>query len=268
MNTIIVSDLHIGTRFFHSQEFERFLERFPEDHDLILNGDVVDSPYAKMESSHQRILDMIKRLSFDRKVVWVRGNHDNGYTPENFGKAEFKRQHVIGNRLLITHGDDFDSIMPRSRVFMKAFRLMHGLRVKLGAQPVHVAEYAKKWRAFYRILRNNVMRNAVNFALENGYKAVTCGHTHYAEDTVLNGIRYINTGAWTEFPAFFLQISPTAIILNRFDDSLWDQRAESDCLKNAGNSIRLNGVPLGPLRTPQDSCEISSSAPVVKLDSH
>ena len=91
--------------------------------------------------------------------------------------------------------------------FIKAFKLMHDLRVKLGARPVHVAKYAKKWELFYRFLRKNVMINAVNCAMENGYEAVTCGHTHYPEDRVFNGIRYINTGTWTEFPAFYLQVT-------------------------------------------------------------
>jgi UDP-2,3-diacylglucosamine pyrophosphatase LpxH len=221
-----------------------------------------------MEASHQRILDMLKRISFNRKVVWVRGNHDNGYTPENFGKVDFKRQHAIGSRLLITHGDDFDSIMPRSRVFMKAFRLMHGLRVKLGARPVHVAEYAKKWKAFYRILQNNIMRNAVNFALENGYDAVTCGHTHFAEDIVLNGIRYINTGAWTEFPAFFLLITDNEMSLEKTDDSIMVPRLESDSSREAGISMRLNKAPLNPRDTRRDIGEILSSSAAAKLDPH
>jgi UDP-2,3-diacylglucosamine pyrophosphatase LpxH len=100
--------------------------------------------------------------------------------PASLGRIEFCRRYTFDNRILITHGDDFDNIMARSQVFMKAFRMMHDLRVRLGARPVHVAEYAKKWKAFYRVLRNNVMRNAVNFAAENGFEAVTCGHTHFA----------------------------------------------------------------------------------------
>jgi len=92
------------------------------------------------------------------------------------------------------------------------------LRVRLGARPVHVAEYAKNWKAFYRVLRNNVMRNAVNCAVENGFEAVTCGHTHFAEDILLNGVRYINTGAWTEFPAHYLYVTPGSMELSRVDN--------------------------------------------------
>ncbi|NIV99428.1 hypothetical protein GWN26_09935, partial [Candidatus Saccharibacteria bacterium] len=72
--------------------------------------------------------------------------------------------------------------MPQSRVFIKTFKLLHDLRIKLGARPVHVAQYAKKWQTFYAYLRKNVMINAVHYAREKGFKAVTCGHTHYAEE--------------------------------------------------------------------------------------
>ena len=87
----------------------------------------------------------------------------------------------------------------------------------MGAKPVHVAEYAKKWAVFYRVLRKNVMMNAVKCAIENRIEAVSCGHTHFAEDQVLNGIRYINTGAWTEFPAFFLHVTSDQMILKKIE---------------------------------------------------
>ena len=89
----------------------------------------------------------------------------------------------------------------------------------MGARPVHVAEYAKKWTAFYRVLRNSVARNAVQCAAENGFEAVTCGHTHYPEDVTLDGIRYINTGAWTESPAHYLHLTDHKMALNQVDPS-------------------------------------------------
>lgn len=219
MNAIIVSDLHIGSPYFQSGVLEHVLEILPEDHELILNGDTIDQPYSKIEKSHQRVLDRIERISLGQRVVWIRGNHDNGYMPAGFGKVKMASSYSIENRLLITHGDEFDEIMPRSRLFMKVFKLMHNLRLKLGAQPMHVAEYAKKWKSLYRVLRKNVALNAVKYAAQNGFEAVTCGHTHYSEDMVVDGIRYINTGAWTELPAHYLHITADEISLNRVHPS-------------------------------------------------
>ena len=238
MKAIIVSDLHMGSRYFRSQAFENFLNSLPDIDEFILNGDVLDRPHVKLTPFHQLNLERIEKLSLRCKVVWVRGNHDQGYMPERLGQIEFCRRYTFDNRILITHGDDFDTIMSRSQVCMKAFRLMHDLRVRLGAPPVHVAEYAKKWTAFYRVLRNNVMRNAVNFAAENGIEAVTCGHTHFAEDILLNGIRYINSGAWTEFPAHYLYVTPEAMVLNRVDQSLSDSP-----LRNTAPAAEKNQPP-------------------------
>jgi UDP-2,3-diacylglucosamine pyrophosphatase LpxH len=220
-----------------------FLATLPGDHDLILNGDIVDQPYSKMKPSDQQILDRIEQMSMNQKVVWIRGNHDNGYTPAGLGKITVRGSYSIGNRLLITHGDDFDEIMPRSRVFMKAFKLMHNLRVKLGAKPVHVAEYAKKWKSLYNVLRKNVALNAVDCAVENGFEAVACGHTHFAEDLVLNGIRYLNTGAWTELPAHYIYITADDITLNRVDPSSLADRWQSAASNQATSTLPLHSVP-------------------------
>jgi UDP-2,3-diacylglucosamine pyrophosphatase LpxH len=225
MNAIIVSDLHIGSRYFLYQDFERFIRDIPEDHQLILNGDIIDNPYARLKSQDQRILDIINQVSYRQRVIWVQGNHDNGYIPTGFGRVHFKHIHTIEHRLLIAHGHDFDEIMPRNQALIKLFKLMHDLRVNLGARPVHVAHYAKKWEFLYKVLRKNVMVNAVNCAMENGYEAVTCGHTHYPEDRVLNGIRYMNTGAWTEFPTFYLLVNAKEMTLKKIDSSFDSQRA-------------------------------------------
>ena len=96
---------------------------------------------------------------------------------------------------------------------------MHDLRVKLGARPIHVAQYAKKWKSFYGYLRKNVMLNAVNYALENGFEAVSCGHTHFAEENFIHGIRYLNTGAWTELPTYYVCVTDNEITLNKTADS-------------------------------------------------
>ena len=197
----------------------QFIENVPQDYEFILNGDIIDSPYAKLTPADRQILDRIGEMSLQQPVVWVRGNHDNGYVPENLGKITIKPHYVIEKKLFITHGDMFDEVMPQSRLFIKTFKMLHDIRIKLGARPVHVAEYAKNWRRFYAYLRKNVMLNAVHYARTKGFDAVTCGHTHFAEKQIVKGILYLNTGAWTEQPSFFVRATAEETTLEKVSDS-------------------------------------------------
>ncbi|MGD8800553.1 MAG: metallophosphoesterase family protein [Desulfobacterales bacterium] len=215
MKAIIVSDLHIGSRYCLRENFMQFLQNIPQDHEFILNGDIIDNPYGKMSEADQELLNHFGEMSLRQKVIWIRGNHDNGYVPDNLMKIHIKRHYALQKRLFVTHGDFFDNVMPQSWVFIKTFQMLHNFRIKLGARPVHVAQYAKRWKSFYAYLRKNVMLNAVHYARENGFKAVTCGHTHYAEEQFINGIQYLNTGAWTEQPTFYVHVTDNEIRLEK-----------------------------------------------------
>jgi UDP-2,3-diacylglucosamine pyrophosphatase LpxH len=82
---------------------------------------------------------------------------------------------------------------------------------------MHVAHYAKRFPRLYDILCRHVRLNAVEFAREHGYAAITCGHTHFAEDVMVDGIRYINTGAWTEAPVVCLWMDDVDMKLIRVE---------------------------------------------------
>ena len=113
--------------------------------------------------------------------------------------------------------------MPKCKLFIYAFKLIHDLSVKLGGKPMHVAQYAKKFKTLYKVLCDNVMNNAVNYAKRNGFNAIICGHTHYPQDKVVNGVRYINTGAWTELPVYCLMVNSFGIALKKIDNYLFPQ---------------------------------------------
>jgi len=213
MHTVITSDVHLGSKHSRVDHFLRFLDRLPSDATLVLNGDVVNQWRGELVGTHLGAQQRLQDESLKRRVVWVRGNHDDRYLMEGLGNIEFKNSYSIDKRLYVSHGFDFDTVMPYHRTFIFFFRFFHRLRICLGAESVHVAYYAKKFNILYGILRKHVAMNAVEYARENGYEAVTCGHTHYTEDILMNGIRYVNTGAWTELPVHFLDVSDTGMRL-------------------------------------------------------
>jgi len=218
MRVIITSDVHLGSRHCLDGLFARFLDALPPDATLVLNGDTVDHHRRQMKPEHALLLRRLTEEATRRRVVWLCGNHDEYYRPPEPGGLEFAPQFDIGNRLHVQHGFFFDHIMPYHKAFIFLFRLAHRLRILLGAEAIHVAEYAKKWPFLYAVLRRNVQRHAIRFGLERGFAAVACGHTHYAEDVVQNGVRYLNTGAWTEKPVYYLDVDDAAVTLRRFEE--------------------------------------------------
>ncbi len=210
----IVSDLHIGLPHFRREAFIRMVNSLDEETTLVLNGDIIDNPRQQLEPEDEAVLDFLREQSFHRQVIWIRGNHDENYHLSNPGRIEFRRYLEMGTRLMIIHGDDFDLVMPKSLWFIRLYKIAHQIRIRLGASPVHVAELAKRWTPFlYRVLTEEVKKNAVNCAREVGFDTITCGHTHYPEDSLCEAVRYINTGSWTEEPLYYLSVNADEIRL-------------------------------------------------------
>lgn len=209
--TFVTSDLHLGSPYFLANEFTAFLDALPPRADLILNGDTMDHWQRCLPPTHAAVLDRLRAESSQRRILWIYGNHDEDYRMPNPAHIEFATDYAIGKQLYVNHGFDFDNLMPRNRPFIQFIRALHHFRLKLGAPPMHVALYAKRFKLLYRILINHVATNAVEYAHEHGYQAVTCGHTHFVEDRTIEGVRYLNTGSWTEPPPSWLSISDTDI---------------------------------------------------------
>lgn len=213
----VVSDLHLGSEFFHHQEFLDWLGQLPQGARLVLNGDIVDNPKKGLPPEHRRVVERLVAESHQRPVVWVFGNHDRGLDLPDTGQIHFVNEWRVGTRLLVLHGDDMDTVMPRHWLFKWVFRRVHRLLMLLGLRRMHVAEYAKRWAYLYRVLNQHVARNALRAAQRSGFEAIACGHTHAPMDLRGDGHRYINTGAWTEKPLHYLLISETDIRLVVYD---------------------------------------------------
>ena len=213
MNAVVISDLHLESVHTLSEQITLFIESLPEECDLILNGDIIDSSYPNLPRENLQILELIRQESFSRKTVWIRGNHDDCSLLQDRGKIHFKRIHTVDNRLLVTHGNELDKIKARIQQLLRPFKLIQFSLVKLGLKPINIAQFAGKFEPFYNLYRKKLRLDAVKFAKKKGFGAITCGHTHYPEDRTVQGVRYINTGAWTEYPPYYLVVNDREIRL-------------------------------------------------------
>lgn len=210
--TYVVSDLHLGHPRFHRELFAEFLDNLPEQTTLILNGDTLDSPKQRLLEPDRELLLRLAAMSEEdeRRIIILSGNHDEKIVLPEKGQIEFADFWIIAeNATLITHGASFDNVMPYNRWFLTLFKALHRLRVWLGCDPVHVAEYAKKWKPLYNYLRRTVRKNAVEHCLENGWTTVVCGHLHYPEIYQHSDVCYVNTGSWTESPPRYACLNST-----------------------------------------------------------
>jgi len=215
MQAYIVSDIHLGSKYARYREFLDFVRGLPQGATLVLNGDTVSHWYKRKHSwtEQEAVLDILREESERRPIVWIRGNNDRTYTPDNPGKIEIRDDFSIGRRLFVTHGHRFDRLMPRARWALWFLGVLYRVRRFTGAPDMHIAEYVKRIPILYNVLCTHIANNAVGFAAAEGYEAVTCGHTHCAVDLEKDGVRYINTGAWTEAPSHYLKLNDTGLEL-------------------------------------------------------
>src|SRR5579859_5330350 len=125
MKTLILSDLHLGSKHSHTRQILEILERESFDR-LILNGDTIHSlNLRKFKIGHWRVLDRLRSLVRSREVILLRGNHDHEeFNPEDgFGSrgvlpallgvpmVEEYQLKVGDQSYLVLHGDRFDPIL-------------------------------------------------------------------------------------------------------------------------------------------------------------
>lgn len=57
----------------------------------------------------------------------------------------------------------------------------------------------------------------VNEAKSNKVDGIICGHLHIMKDEVIDGIRYLNSGCWTEFCSYIVEHQDGKIEVVRYD---------------------------------------------------
>ncbi|MBN1340411.1 MAG: UDP-2,3-diacylglucosamine diphosphatase [Bacteroidales bacterium] len=218
--TIIISDVHLGTKDAKTRELSKFL-KFNTCDRLILNGDIVDMWHlkrrGKWEKKDTRVFRRIIRMmkNYNTEVIYIRGNHDDfldQFIPLQIGKFSVVSSFDIiskGKRYFVTHGDVFDAISTRFRWIAqlgdKGYKLLlwinrrhNNIRRFKGLPYSSLSQKIKqKVKIATRFISDYEITMA-DFARRRNYDGIICGHIHKAEILDVEGIKYMNSGDWVE----------------------------------------------------------------------
>lgn len=220
VRSVWISDIHLGFRGCSADFLLDFLHKVECDY-LYLVGDIIDIWEMKKKmywpQAHNNVIrTLLGKAKHNTKVVYVPGNHDEvlrDFDGAVFGNVEIQNEiiHTTADnkKLLILHGDQFDSVVKISPLLAKvgsrlyeyllrANRWVNFVRRKLGFSYWSLAAFLK-----HRV--KNAVQYISNFeeavaheAARQGVDGVVCGHIHRAEIARHHEIDYFNCGDWVE----------------------------------------------------------------------
>jgi UDP-2,3-diacylglucosamine pyrophosphatase LpxH len=220
--SVFISDTHLGTRGCRSDFLADFLRRTTCQH-LFLVGDIIDGWRLKKswywDELHDEVLRLIVRHARNgAEVTYIPGNHDEmfrAWLPLGLEISGIKLRreavHVTatGQKLLVIHGDEFDSVVRYARflallgdwaytVALAFNGWFNAVRRRLGYPYWSLSAWLKRQvkEAVKAIDRFEVA--LAGEARRRSLDGVVCGHIHHAEMREVGGVLYINDGDWVE----------------------------------------------------------------------
>lgn len=215
-DTIIISDLHIGSRASQTEKLSQFLDALLENPPcrLIINGDAFElwsTDYKKMgKSEYECVRKAIELSENGVKLVYIPGNHDRaamGFRKLTLGKIKILNEYILeknGGKYVVMHGDEFDAFVRNHIIITLLIDQLYYLLVKAAAffkrligYNVSIAD--KKNSKRYLKYVEKIKRAALAYARSRKVNGIIIGHSHYPE-TYRNpsGIIYANSGDWVE----------------------------------------------------------------------
>jgi len=210
-DTIIISDIHLGSKVSRAEELLCFLDQMSFKR-LIINGDVFDSiNMRRLNRRHWKVLSTLRKITDrenDTEVIWIRGNHD-GYSDlltQLLGIQVYDEYEMFWNgyNVHVLHGDIFDKFLSKFPLIADIADLFYRFSVLVDPVKMRFSRWLK--RNSKTFLRNNehVQSRAIAYAQRRKADVIICGHTHQTADNSDHGIRYLNSGSWTDSPGHFI----------------------------------------------------------------
>jgi len=218
--TIVISDVHLGTKGSKAKELVRFLKQY-KCQNLILNGDIIDGwqlrKSGKWKRKHTRFFSRILKMIEEdgTTVTYIRGNHDDfldQILPFNMGNLKIQKDMVyesFGKKYYIVHGDVFDSVTKQFKWIAKLGDVGYTFLLWLNRQ--YNYRRMKKGLPYYSLSQSikAKVKQAVKYiddfevqlASMAKYKncdGIICGHIHQPALKHIGDIHYLNSGDWVE----------------------------------------------------------------------
>ena len=221
VRSIFISDQHLGFKFSRAEACLKFLSPY-QPSKLYLVGDFLDGWRLQNRwywpSVYDQLIDHILRLiDHGTEVFYTPGNHDDflrNAHPSIAGVEiadEFFHQLADGRRLLVTHGDLFDSVEKKyhrlsrfgSSIYDNITQvnfLTNKLISRAGFKEINYCFAVKRWSKQIVGAVGGFETVLTEYAHKQNCQGVICGHIHRPtlKQNASNAFIYCNTGDWVE----------------------------------------------------------------------
>ncbi len=218
--TIVMSDIHLGSKWSKSKEASSFLRKNSCE-TLLLCGDIIDGwaimrgKGLKWKKRHTNFIKTLLDISHTTRIVYLRGNHDDfldRVVPINFLNVEILPDMIyesFGRKYYVLHGDIFDSVTTNFSWVAKLGDIGYHLLLRINSY--YNARRVRKglpYRSISREIKSKVKaslsyidefeKHISSVAESRKCDGVICGHIHHPEIKEIDGVAYLNSGDWVE----------------------------------------------------------------------
>jgi len=217
MKRLIISDTHIGSRFYRRNKLLELL-RTKEYDQLILNGDIVE--FLKGPVFHEIALEIFKAIDFRKEIIYVIGNHDlalSNFVGKEIGGIKFVKEYVFeenGRTFRVEHGDAYETGIVHYQKTMKVVSVFQDIIERIFN--IDLSE----WLTNLRLKKRKLKRLWDIIDKNSDVDVLIIGHMHIPEvviwiDEYEKIKTYVNSGDWVQH-ATYVEINDGIVRLRNF----------------------------------------------------
>jgi UDP-2,3-diacylglucosamine pyrophosphatase LpxH len=222
IHTIILSDLHLGSRVSQSSEATDLLKK-TSFRKLILLGDIFeDLNFKQLRERDWKFISLIGKISKTHKVRWVEGNHDLELS-KIFGGLTGARAYKVyrwrhkGKNYAAIHGHQFDDFLVNYPLIGNwAGKIYNLIQLVDFFNDKKISHFVKRSSKGWLRLSDKVAKRAILYAQMRNIDYVFCGHTHKAMELKSDGVHYYNSGCWADVPSTYITLGDSGIKIQKY----------------------------------------------------